>query len=269
MRIAYQGIPGAHSEEAAKVFQKSLGIPAELVPKEDFHDLFAAVGTDADYAVVPIENSTAGSVVECYDLFQEFDVRICQEYLHKVEHCLLAKTDQMPKIIYSHPQALKQCKKFLQSHNMKGAEFIDTAAAAKMVSESSDPNVGAIASKVAAEHYNLHILKENIQDNSDNTTRFFLIGPQQDILPGKKTTLLFMTNDGPGALHKCLGVLANHNINLTKIESRPKRKSHFEYLFYVDLAADIETLRPALEELKQHTTEIRILGSYDDVHSAR
>jgi chorismate mutase / prephenate dehydratase len=177
-KIAYQGIAGAYSEEAIIEFSQKHGIESERVPSKNFRDLFDKINDETNLGFVPIENSNAGSVAPCYDLFLEYDFEIIGEYLYRVNHNLMARDNddfKALKHVYSHPQALAQCSKFIEENDFDAIEFSDTASAAKFVSECDDKAICAIASKSAAMHYNLRIIKENIENSDDNTTRFLLV----------------------------------------------------------------------------------------------
>lgn len=270
--IAYQGEPGAYSEIAAL----RLGEPK---PCETFDEVFAAVeNREADYAVIPIENSLGGSIHHNYDLLLEHPVVIVAETFVKVEHCLLglkgSSADRAEKVL-SHPQALAQCRNFFSAHkNLKAEVAYDTAGSAKIIAAGADPTKLAIASKRAGELYGLEILQENLADEEWNITRFFCIAhadnaicPRMKKLPDtaqQRTSIVFTLPNEQGSLFKALATLALRDIDLTKIESRPFRKKAFEYLFYIDFIGDsrAENVRNALRHLGEFATMVKVLGSY-------
>lgn len=266
MKIAYQGEPGAFSEAASRQVDAS----ADLLPCRAFEDVFAAVNEGrVDYGVLPIENSIGGSIHRNFDLLQQNDLPIVAEIEVPVVHHLLAlpgTTLADVKRIYSHPQALAQCERFLQT--LSGVELMasyDTAGSAKMIATDRITDAAAIASKRAGEVFGLHVLKAAIQDYEHNTTRFLVIGktPVSD-LPHDKTSIVFTLPNEPGALFKALSAFALRGIDLTKLESRPMPARKWEYLFYMDLKASPE--QPACERALAHLAEIapmlRVLGSY-------
>jgi len=268
--VAFQGILGANSEIAAKLYFANKRIKCHAVPK--FENIYQkVVRGHCEYGMVPIENSLAGSIHENYDLLIKNKVWICGEHIHHVEHHLLGtKTSSLKdiKTIVSHPQALLQCAGFLRS--LKRAEshpYFDTAGSAKHVKDSGDKTLAAIASKEAAAAHGLKILKRGIEDNVENYTRFFVIAKNQPkrFPKGKyKTSIVFALKNIPGALHKSLSVFALRDIDLLKIESRPIHGSPWKYLFYLDYIGHIhdEASERALGHLQELTQTFRVLGSY-------
>lgn len=275
IRVAFQGIHGAYSEEAILSLAKKYNLEVESVPKTNFRDLFEAIDKETYIGLVPIENSTAGSVVECYDLLYDYDFEMILEYNLNVKHCLLANKgvtlDQAEKII-SHPQALSQCSNFIEKANLQSTPVFDTAGSAQIISENNSKDTLAIASEVAADKYNLEVLKRDFQNNLSNTTRFLLIKKknkkfdfEKDLSKSNKTTVMFETKHIPAALYKCLGGFATYDVNLTKIESRPKKQGKiFQPVFYLDFNGNLEDkeVRSALEELEKYSKEVRYFGSY-------
>jgi prephenate dehydratase len=266
MSIAYQGEPGAFSEAAA------LQIDAEalLVPCRSFEDVFDSVkGGPAGYGVLPIENSIGGSIHRNFDLLLEHELPIVGEVELPVVHHLLAfasTTLERVRRVYSHPQALAQCDRFLRT--LSGVEIIatyDTAGSAKLIAEQKMVDAAAIASARAAEVFGLVPLRSSIQDYEHNVTRFIVIGrrPISAETPDK-TTIVFTLPKGPGTLFKALSVFALRGIDLTKLESRPIPNRKWEYLFYADLAAARDELpcNRALAHLAEFAPMVRILGSY-------
>jgi prephenate dehydratase len=266
MRIAYQGEPGAYSEAVARQIKPD----AQLIPCRSFEDVFDAVkGGPANYGVLPIENSVGGSIHRNFDLLLEHHIPIVGEAELPVVHHLLAlpgTTMEQVRRIYSHPQALAQCDRFLRS--LKGVEVIatyDTAGSAKLIATDQMHDAAAIASARAAEVFGLHALKSSIQDYAHNVTRFLIIGPRPLTSdPADKTTIVFTLSNDPGALFKALSVFALRGIDLTKLESRPIPGRRWEYLFYADLAAARDHLPcvRALTHLAEFAPMLRVLGSY-------
>jgi prephenate dehydratase len=266
MRIAYQGEPGAFSEAAAR----QVNAEAELQPCKSFEDVFAAVNAGpADYGVLPIENSIGGSIHRNFDLLVEHQLPIVGEVEMPVVHHLLAlpgRSMEQVRRIYSHPQALAQCDRFLRT--LSGVEIIatyDTAGSAKMIAEQQLNDAAAIASARAAVVFGLVPLKSSVQDYESNTTRFLIVGrlPISAALPDK-TSIVFSLSNEPGALFKALSAFALRGIDLTKLESRPIPGRKWEYLFYADLSAardDLPCAR-ALAHLAEFAQMLRILGSY-------
>lgn len=265
--VAFQGERGAFSEDAAFRFWHYPIVPS---PQKTFRDVFQAVTEgQCDYGIVPIENSQTGSIHQNMDLFLEFNLSVIGEVILRIHHCLLAlpgiKLPQIKRIL-SHPQALEQCTKFLET--LKNVEIVpmhDTAGSARWIAEKNLRDSAAIASLRAGKDYGLHILAKNIEDNSQNYTRFLVIA--RDPLPqahNAKTSIIFSTKDIPGALFKALSVFALRDINLLKIESRPLRKGPWKYWFYLDFEGSINDppCARALEHLSEITTFLKVLGSY-------
>lgn len=270
--IAYQGEPGAYSEIAAL----RIGKPK---PCESFDEVFTLVeNNQADYAVIPIENSLGGSIHHNYDLLLQHPVAIVAETFVRIEHCLLGGANASvanARQVLSHPQALAQCRNFFLKHKHLRAEAAyDTAGSAKIVARESDHSKLAIASKRAGELYGLNILQENLADEEWNITRFFCIAhtdntrttdfKQRPNTAQQKTSIAFTFPNAQGSLFKALATLALREIDLTKIESRPFRKKAFEYIFYIDFIGhrDEPHVEHALHHLREFTTMLKILGSY-------
>ena len=265
MKVAFQGEPGAYSEQA--VFNYFGRVEAQ--PCESFDAVFdAVISNQCESALIPIENSLAGSIHQNYDLLLRHNLHIVGEYFLRVQHCLIAmpgvKKEDIKKAI-SHPQALGQCAGYLRSHGIKAEQVYDTAGSVKMVKESGARDTAAIASRRAAELYEMQILEEGIEDNPENYTRFLAIQRKAKIPVGEsKTSILFTLKNVPGALFKALSVFALRDIDLTKIESRPLQGSPWEYLFYIDFigAAHEEIASRALDHLGEYAVMSRVLGSY-------
>ena len=265
MKIAFQGEPGAYSEQAVFDYFGQI----ETQPCESFDAVFdAVISNQCESALIPIENSLAGSIHQNYDLLLRHNLHIVGEYLLRVQHCLIAmpgvKKENIKKAI-SHPQALGQCAGYLRSHGIRAEQMYDTAGSVKMLKESGERDVAAIASHRAAELYGMQILEEGIEDNPKNYTRFLAIQHEPKIPEGEsKTSIVFTLKNVPGALFKALSVFALRDIDLTKIESRPLQGSPWEYLFYIDFigATHEDTTKRALDHLGEYAVMLRVLGSY-------
>jgi len=266
VRIAYQGEPGAYSEAAALRFKGS----AALLPRESFEAVFDAVESGgATHGILPIENSIGGTIHRNYDLLLQHELPIVGEVKLPIVHNLLVlggTTREMLRRVYSHPQGLAQCEQFLRTlDQIEIVATYDTAGSAKMIRDGQLRDTGAIASKRAAEVFDLSILQAGIQDFAINTTRFLLIGREVNQLEAaNKTTIVFTVPNDAGALFKALSVFALRDIDLTKLESRPIPGRPFEYLFYADLSAargDLSCAR-ALMHLAEFAPMLRTLGSY-------
>lgn len=271
-RAGFQGALGAFSQEAVG---QLLGPGAEVVPYPRFEDVFRALrGGRIDTAVIPIENTLAGSVHENYDHLLNFDVRIAAETNVRIVHNLIAPPGVRFKDIrkvYSHPVALNQCLRFFSQHRkIERTPYYDTAGSVQMVMQERPPDAAAIASAVAAKMYGAQILRRSIEDDRRNFTRFFLLYPAKR-LPRRrktdgpwKTSLVFATRNIPGALFRSLSAFALRDLNLLKIESRPLRGKPWEYLFYLDLLGreDEPRVQNALGHLAELADFLRVLGSY-------
>jgi prephenate dehydratase len=271
MKIAYQGEPGAFSEAAALQIKAD----ALLLPCRSFEDVFDSVKAGpAGYGVLPIENSIGGSIHRNFDLLLEHELPIVAEVELPVVHHLLAfasTTLERVRRIYSHPQALAQCDRFLRT--LSDVEIIatyDTAGSAKLIADQKMVDAAAIASARAADVFGLVPLRSSIQDYEHNVTRFIVIGrrPLSSETPDK-TTIVFTLPNEPGALFKALSVFALRGIDLTKLESRPIPDRKWEYLFYADLTAARDELPcgRALTHLAEFAPMLRILGSYPSYKS--
>jgi prephenate dehydratase len=266
MKVAFQGEPGAYSEQA--VFNYFGNV--ETKPCESFDMVFDSVVSDeCEFGMIPIENSLAGSIHQNYDLLLRHDLYIVGEYLLRVQHCLIAlpgvKKEEIKKAI-SHPQALGQCAAYLRRLGIQPEQGYDTAGSVKLLKESGSRHTAAIASRRAAEIYEMEILEEGIEDNAENYTRFLAISKTtaEGIEAEAKTSIVFTLKNQPGALFKALSVFALRDIDLTKIESRPLQGKPWEYLFYIDFigATHEETARKALDHLSEYALLLRVLGSY-------
>lgn len=273
MKVAYQGVPGAYSEKAAR----ALFPGCDTLPCETFAAVFEAVESRrAQAAAIPVENSLAGSIHENYDLLVRHPLRVSGETYVRVEHALMAPRGtalRAVREVRSHPQALAQCAGwFAANKGVRAVTWYDTAGAAASLSEDPEPGVAAIASESAAAIYGLKILKRRLQDRPRNFTRFLAVvrdgsrivatAPKDS---GVKTSLAFIPKrNRAGVLHAVTGAFASRGIDLTKIESRPDPENPFDYRFYLDASGTAKEapLKDALAELKKLTRELRVLGSY-------
>ena len=266
MRIAFQGVSGAYSEAAALRLNDS----ADVLPCPAFEDVFAAVDAGrATHGILPIENTIGGTIHRNYDLLLEHELVIVAEVKLPVIHHLIVSpgtTIDQVRRVYSHPQGLAQCERFLRT--LQGVEIVatyDTAGSAKMIKEEGMTDSAAIASDRAAKNFGLEILESGIQDFAGNTTRFLVVSREATPLGlPDKTTIVFSLSNEAGALFKALSVFALRDIDLTKLESRPIPDRPFEYLFYADLDANRGELRcsRALMHLAEFAPSLRTLGSY-------
>ncbi len=265
MRVAYQGEPGAYSEAAALLFG---GSDVATLPCRSFDDVFDAVvkGT-ATHGIVPLENSIGGTIHRNYDLLVEHEqLSVTGEVQLDVVHCLQAlpgTTIADVRTVYSHPQALAQCEKYLRGLGVTVEAVYDTAGGAKLVAEKRLAGGAALASRRAATVFGLEVLQEAVQDYEFNITRFAVIGGSTPP-DANKTTVVFALPSTPGALFKALSVFALRDINLSKLESRPFRGRPWEYLFYVEVDArrEDDACARALSHLQEYATWMRVLGTY-------
>lgn len=265
LKISFLG-PEATFTHLAAI--KRFGLSANFVPQETIAQVFQAVQQDkVNYGIVPIENSTEGMVSNTLDLFADYPLKICGEIKIPIAHNLLSKETDFSKIkkVYSHPQALAQCRQWLGKKfpAIKTVETASTAKAAEKVS--SEKGAAAIASEYAATKYKLNILQKNIEDLSNNFTRFVVIGKDACGTSGEdKTSLMFSAKDEVGVLFKLLAPFAKEKINLTKIESRPLKGRAWEYIFFVDLDGhqDEVKVKRAIAKMEKSCSFLRVLGSY-------
>jgi prephenate dehydratase len=270
MRVAFQGEPGAFSEAAAV---QLLGEEIRTVPRATFDMTFQAIEEGAaDALLVPVENTLAGSVVRVYDLLLQSPLEMCGETILPIEHQLMgmpgARLEEL-RAVASHPMALAQCERLFTVHpQWKRVPAEDTAGSVREMMERGDKHFGAIAGHRAAGHYGAVILQENVQDNAENFTRFVLLLPPEEAkkfrgADARKISLAMQVAHKPGALLASLEPFAKHGVNLLKIESRPIHGRPWEYQFYLDVEAERpEPLEKALEEAREVTHELRVLGKY-------
>ncbi|MBW2331447.1 MAG: 3-deoxy-7-phosphoheptulonate synthase, partial [Deltaproteobacteria bacterium] len=266
-RAAFLGETGTFSHKACTQY---FGTEVTAVPTSSFRQIFDAVSNgEVDFGVVPLENSLTGSIHENYDLLLEYDFRIIGEITLRIMHHLIARPEaklETIKRVFSHPQVFQQCRQFLEQH--PGWELVsarDTATSVKRIKEGGLPTDAAIAGKEAASIHGMAVIQEAIETNPRNYTRFVVISTGQlKNGPRRKSSLVYSTGNQPGALYETLRIFAEKGINLVKLESRPIPGKPWEYMFYVDLEADIESpsFKSVLDELEKRTDYLRILGSY-------
>ena len=272
LRVAFHGIEGSYSQLAARKYFAARADGMEFVGTRSFAETLAmAESGEAGYAFLPVENTTAGSINQTYDLLRQTALAIVGEEVLHVRHKLLgldgAKEENLRRVL-SHPQALAQCSQFLGSlEEVELVAFVDTAASAKEVSASDDLSQAAIASAEAGEMYGLTVLRDGVADQEENWTRFVVISGLEIELDPRipaKTSLVFTTPHREGALAHCLHLLAKHSVNLTKLESRPVPSRPWEYLFYADIEGSVvsDGAALAIAELRRECPYLRVLGSY-------
>jgi chorismate mutase / prephenate dehydratase len=268
LRVAYLGPQGTYTHRAAEAAARvRFGSFVDYVPLRTVEEVFgAAERGNADYGVVPVENSVEGSVGQTLDLFIDSPLKICAEILLRITHHLVGQGPlEAVRKVYSHPQALAQCRRWLTT-NLPGAELVEsssTSAAVRTAAES--PEIAAIGSEEAAVRYGVPVLARAVQDQAHNTTRFLLIGQRIGRPSGRdKSSILFSVRDRVGALHDVLAVFARRGINLTRIESRPSRRQPWEYVFFVDFTGHPEesNAAAALEEMQEACTTVKVLGAW-------
>jgi len=272
LKIAYLGPEGTFTQQAVN---RHFGHSVQALGVSGIDDVFTQVETtDADFGVVPVENSNQGIVSHTLDRFVESDLKICGEIEMAIHHNLLSQAKSLGSIerIYSHQQSLSQCKNWIRQH-LPAAECIavsSNAEAARRVRHS--PDAAAISSQSAAEIYGVPVLFARIEDRPDNATRFLVIGRQLLAPSGDdKTSLLLAGDEGPGALHSLLSPLAHYSLNMSRIESRPSSAASWSYVFFVDVEghAETEPLKSALAEMQNTTSLTRVLGSYPKAVDSR
>lgn len=264
--VAFQGEPGAYSEQAVRQY---FGVDVEALPCRGFVDIFNALRDEsATHGMLPVENSLAGTVIPAYDLLIDHDLHVQSEVVLRVEHCLMAQSGTKIsdiKRVKSHYQALGQCEQTMRRMQIEPIVHYDTAGAARDLAAEPEPATAAIASELAAETYGLEILARNVEDEDFNFTRFFVLSYG---LPARKdpskTSIVLATRHVPGSLHAVLAELAERSINLTKIESRPRRNRPWHYLFYIDFEGheDDPDVQQALLGILKHSSFLKVLGSY-------
>jgi prephenate dehydratase len=261
--ISFQGERGAYSEAAAKIFFDNI----ETIPFATFAEILESTSKgNSEYSILPVENSLEGSVGESYDLLYSTSLNVIGEIYHRVEHCLIG-TGRLEDVdtVYSHPQALGQCRKFIEEHNMKTIPAYDTAGSVKIIKELNKKNCACIASKTSSSIYNMPIISENIANNLNNYTRFLILSKKESTQSGNdKTSIIFSIKHEPGSLFRIIENFHRNNVNLTKIESRPTKSNTWEYNFYVDFEGNAKNskISEMLEKIKHESLFMKILGSY-------
>lgn len=270
--VAYQGVQGAFSDQASKRHFSSRYDVVESIGFKTFEEAGEAVEKGkTDYGILPIENTTAGSINDTYDLLANKSLHIIGEEVLHIVHCLMApgkvKLENIRRVL-SHPQAIAQCSRFLAGlPDCTVESYYDTAMAAQKVREDADLSQAAIASAYAAELYNLHIVKKDIANQPENFTRFVVVSREPVSVDAQipcKTSLVIATAHEKGALIKCLKILDDHGINMTKLESRPRPRKPWQYRFFIDIEGNVSdpAVETALKELEGQTAFMKVLGCY-------
>jgi len=265
--ITFQGEHGAYGEVAARTFEPN-GV---YIPCMEFNDVFEEVKNGLiDFGIVPVENSLEGAVTQVNDLLVETDLKIVDEINLPIHHCLLTLPEtnyREIRVVYSHAQALAQCRGFLLRNKLEPRPFYDTAGAAKMILRERQKSAAAIASKLCAEIYDLEIIKENIEDHPSNFTRFVILAKVETKEKGNKCSIIFSTRHKAGALFKVLKIFADAGINLTRIESRPIRNDPGNYAFFLDFQGSNEDSKiiEVLKKVEEETVMFKFLGCYKEV----
>lgn len=266
-RVVYQGEPGAYSEMASIRF---FGDSVQAKGLEQFEDVFQALKNgEADYGVLPIENSSTGAIRQIYDLMTQYDCFVVGETTVAIQHCLMAlpgaSLDSI-QTVYSHEQGLFQCEAYLNKHpKWNRVPQADTAGSANMVAKSGDPSKAAICSKRSAELYGLEILAEAINSNVNNTTRFVVVSPKMELREGRdKVSTCFCIPHQSGSLHEILTIFAVHGLNMVRLESRPIQGSSWEYMFFLEFTGDVAAsgMEGVFRELTQSAEQVRVLGNF-------
>ena len=266
-RVVYQGEPGAYSEMASIRF---FGDSVQAKGLEQFEDVFQALKNgEADYGVLPIENSSTGAIRQIYDLMTQYDCFVVGETTVAIQHCLMAlpgaSLDSI-QTVYSHEQGLFQCEAYLNKHpKWNRVPQADTAGSANMVAKSGDPSKAAICSKRSAELYGLEILAEAINSNVNNTTRFVVVSPKMELREGRdKVSTCFCIPHQSGSLHEILTIFAVHGLNMVRLESRPIQGSSWEYMFFLEFTGDVTAsgMEGVFRELTQSAEQVRVLGNF-------
>lgn len=264
--VGFQGVPGAFSQKALDTY---FGPHTKKQHYDHFKDVFEALKNDEiDYGIVPLENSSTGAINDNYDAMRDYDFYIVGEQSLSVsQHLLGIKGSHLENIqeVYSHPQGLLQTSLFLEKHHIQPHTYENTAMAAKFVASLNNPHIGAIASSQAAKLYNLDILQENVQNVSNNATRFIIFGKRLEISDDSSCiSIVFTLPHQVGALYQITKIINDYAINMLRIESRPLLETPWEYYFYVDLEGSLKnpSMIQALQDIKAHTQTMRVLGNY-------
>jgi len=266
--ISFQGLKGAYSDLVCRKYYKGY----KTIPCYSFEQAISVVEKKkAEIAMIPVENNIAGRVADMHFLLENINLKVIAEHYHKIEHHLMTKksiklTDV--KKVFSHIHALGQCKNNIKKFRLQANNFIDTAGAAKFVSETNQNNVAAIASKLASEIYELKIIKKNFQDSKNNITRFLVFSRKSKKISIKKkviTSVVFNTKNLPASLYKALGGFASNSINLTRLESFFVNKDFKQFSFLIDVEShpDNPAFKKAIKVLKEFSTKVRIIGYFE------
>ncbi len=262
--VGFQGMHGAYSEIAARAWKAE----AATIPFREFSNVFDAVlEEEIDYGIVPVENTLGGIVGQVNSILVSSELRVVGAVNMPVEHCLLAAPGQDHRDIrkvYSHGQALSQCRRFIARNKLDAVEWFDTAGAAKMLSEDRPKDAAAVASRFAAEFYGLEIIKEGIQDSASNRTRFFVLAKTSESAAGNKCSIVFFTDDKAGALFTVLEIFAKAKINLTRIESVPNEPGDYAIFIDFDGSETDSHVSHALDSMRSLVKEFRLLGCYEE-----
>jgi len=262
--IGFQGEHGAFGEVAARFYDPDL----IAIPCLEFADVFEGVEKgNLDLGIVPVENSLGGAVTQVNEFLIQSDLKAVGAVKLRINHCLLQPPESNYReihVVYSHPQALSQCRNFLERHQLEVRPYYDTAGAAKMLAREKPKMAGAVASKLCAELYNLEVVKENIQDHQNNYTRFLILSREERKELGRKCSIVFSTPHKAGTLFSVLKIFAEAKINLTRIESLPFRKDPGNYVFFLDFQMDADQfdVEKVLNRVKQNTKMLKYLGRY-------
>ena len=271
-RVSFQGERGAYSEAASISF---FGNEVEAIPSSTFAGVLKNTENDSsEYSILPVENSLEGSIGESNDLLLSTTLNVVGEIYHRIHHCLIG-TGSIGDIdtVYSHPQALGQCRKFIEENSLKTIPSYDTAGSVKIIKDLNKNSVACIASKNAAKIFDVPVIQEGIEDNTNNYTRFLILSKkptkevteeEKDVWDNAKTSIIFSVKHEAGSLYQIINEFNQHKINLTKIESRPNKNTAWEYNFYVDFEGfqDDSSIKDMLQKLRKHSTFLKILGSY-------
>ena len=262
--VSFQGEHGAYSEGAAITYFED---DITTKPRETFAKVVESVENKEDnFGILPVENSIQGSVSESIDAMLDMKLNVIGEMYHKIVHCLIGNGGLRENLkVYSHPQALGQCKKFIQRYNMKAITAYDTAGSVSLIKELESKDTVCIAGENAAHMYNIPIIKRDIADNTNNYTRFLILADETTEETGQdKTSITFSIKHEKSALYKIMRIINQYGTNLTKIESRPLLNHNWEYNFFVDFEGHQKNQRISqmLNEIKQNTSYFQILGSY-------
>ena len=270
-RVSFQGERGAYSEAATHYFFHM--IKYDTIPCSTFAGALKNTEKNmSDYTILPVENSLEGSVGESNDLLLSTTLNVVGEIYHRIHHCLIG-TGSIGDIdtVYSHPQALGQCRQFIQENSLKTVPSYDTAGSVKIIKDLNKNGIACIASKNAAKIFDVPVIQEGVEDNTNNYTRFLILSKipakevtEKDAWDNAKTSIIFSVKHEAGALYQIINEFYQHKINLTKIESRPNKDTPWEYNFYVDFEGnqDDSSVKEMLQKLKDNSSFLKILGSY-------